>query len=245
MIRDSSTPATGAPSGAPLLVGPRARSGMQALADRLTANGHPARVFGHPARAPANRDALVGAVVALGSSLAGWAQAEWALIGGSFSLAVVVLLGAGWVVWPRASAWTVIVGNPSAATVRLHTLALDIRRPQRWRHAVAAVPGVLVLLFPGQPVAFVCGVVAVAVCAYDPVRARDVPLEAAAAWASKHVDPAATVLVSTASSGYGEGVEAVVNWFALNPAKLELHLDEEGESGVRERLGKLGLKVPS
>lgn len=245
MIRDNLSPASAPPSGAPLLVGPRARSGMQALADRLAASGHPVRVFGHPARAPANRDALVGAVVALAAALAGWAQAEWALIGGSFSLAVVALLGAGWVVWPRASAWTVIVGTPSAATVRLHILALDIRRPQRWRHAIAAVPGGLVLLFPGQPVAAVCALVAVAVCAYDPVRARDVSIDAAAAWAAKQAaDPSAVVLVSTASSGHGEGVEAVVNWFALDRTKIELHLDEEGESGVRERLAKLGLKGP-
>ena len=110
---------------------------------------------------------------------------------------------------------------------------------------MAAVPGMLVLLFPGHPVAAVSALVAVAICAFDPVRARDVPLDAAAAWAATHAaDGSALVLVSTASSGYGEGVEAVVNWFALDPTKLELHLDEEGESGVRERLGKRGLRAP-
>ncbi len=241
----ASSPSDATPSGAPLLVGPRARSGMQALADRLIARGHPARVFGHPARAPANRDALVGALGGLGAALGGWLEPELALVLGALSLGVTTLLAAGWAVWPRVSAWTVIVGRPSAATVHLHALALDIRRPQRWRFGVASLPLVFAVLFPGQPAAAIVALVAVAVCAYDRVGVRPIQLDAAAAWAERHAaDPEAVVLVSTASSGYGEGVEAVAHWFAMDPTKLVLHLDEEGDSGGRERLRKLGLKGP-
>ena len=61
---DPAQPAAAVGPAPPLLVGPRARAGMANLVDRLLAVGRVARVFGHPARFPPNRDALVAAGVA-------------------------------------------------------------------------------------------------------------------------------------------------------------------------------------
>ncbi len=230
--------------GAPLLVGPRARSGMQALADRVAGAGHPARVFGHPALVPANRDVLVVAAGSLSAASLSWLWVGSAIVAGGLALALAVVVACGMSVWPRAAAWTVIAGRPSPQIRHIHVLAVDVRRPQRWRLAVAAFPIVLSTLFPGDWMGVAAGVVALAVCAYDPLRARQLTLDAAAAWANEQAnEPDSLVLVSTAASGYGEGVIAVVDWFGLDPAPIELHLDEEGDSGVLPRLAAYGLKV--
>lgn len=230
--------------GAPLLVGPRARSGMQALADRVAGAGHPARVFGHPALAPANRDVLVVAAGSLTAAAFSWLWVDVAITINMLALALAVAVWGGMSAWPRVAAWTVIAGRPSPQIRRIHVLAVDVRRPQRWRLAVAAFPIVLSTLFPGEWMGTAAGVVALAVCAYDPFRARQFTLDAAAAWANERVnEPESLVLVSSAASGYGEGVIAVVDWFGLDVGAIELHLDEEGDSGVIARLAAYGLKV--
>ncbi|MBM4369377.1 MAG: hypothetical protein FJ102_24405, partial [Deltaproteobacteria bacterium] len=56
---------------APRLFGARARAGMMALADRCTAEGLVARVFGYPAAAPPDRDALVAGIVTVFAGIVG------------------------------------------------------------------------------------------------------------------------------------------------------------------------------
>jgi hypothetical protein len=229
----------------PLLAGARARAGMQALADRLAEAGTPARVFGHPAMLPGNGNVLLAAGSAGLAALVGLVAPEVGRLASLGAVAFVGLLGLGVDLWPRTAAWTVIVGQPGRDTRRLSVLALDNRVPRRWLFGVAAAAAAVNTAAPGAALGLVVAVVACAACIVERGRPRALPLETALAWVARRAGvPGTVVLVSTAASGYGEGVDCVVDWFELDRRALQVEVDEEQPSGVVERLRAAGIGAP-
>lgn len=230
------------PDALPRLTGARARAGVQALADRLAAAGLVARVFGHPARVPANRDAVFAALVGVAAAGVAWVAPSAALWLGGVVLGVAGIAAGGVALWPRRAAWTVVVNAPVPTVRAVHVLALDRRRTVRAFYAVAALPGAALWLSPGSAWPVGVALVAAAICAVDLARPRPIALDAAERWVLERAGRAdALVLVTTAGSAHGEGVRAVVDWFGLPGRALQVHLDEDGDSGVVARLGALGI----
>jgi len=240
VVSTASPPTASSP---PLLVGARARSGVTALEARLRDVGTPVRVFGHPARVPANRDALAAALVTVAAGALGWAVPSVGRPAALVAALIAVALRYGGGGWPRAAAWTLIVGEPVRRPIRrIVALALDVRRPHEWAFSVILAFSLLGLIVPGTPLPLACAALGVALTVWDPVRARPVGIDAAEAWVRQHVGaPDTLVLVSTATSGYGEGVLAVIDWFKLDRAAITVEVDEEGDSGVRRRLSRQGV----
>lgn len=230
------------PDPLPLLSGVRARAGMQALAERLGRQGRAVRVFGHPARLPANRDSLAVALVGTLVGALTWLLPDLALelAGAAAAFAAAVALGLA--PWPRRAAWTLIVGTPGPQVRELVVLALDRRRVRRAWLGVAALPAAAALALPGEPWPAVVGLVACGVCAIDGVGPRPITLDAAAAWVERQPGSAERLcLVTTAGSALGEGITAVVDWFGLPAGALRITVDEEADSGVVARLAALGV----
>ncbi|MSQ04093.1 MAG: hypothetical protein EXR71_19760 [Myxococcales bacterium] len=215
---------------------------MVALSERVGASGACTRVFGHPARMPANRDALAAAALGTAMACLSWPLPGLTLWFGAIGLTGVLLAALGVSLWPRQPAWTLIVGVPGSTIRHIDLLALDVRRPRRWLAAVAALPAAVCLLTPGTPWALGAGLVAVAVCTMEVTRARELSIDAVVDWVLARAGrDGVLVLVSTAGSAYGEGVAAVVDWFGLRGGELSITIDEEGDSGVRRRLADLGI----
>ncbi len=215
---------------------------MQALADRLSAAGLPARVFGHPARLPGDGNVLIAAGGALIAALAGLVMPE---VGRIASLAAVALCAAlffGLSLWPKVAAWTVIVGSPGTATRTLRVLALDHRVPHRWLFVSAAAASTIGTLLPGSSTSMVAALAALLSCGVERGRPRELSLEAAMAWVQQRPPTADSVtLVSTAASGFGEGVACVVGWHQIDRARLRVEVDEQVSTGVVERLRAAGI----
>ena len=235
----AASPGSDAP---PLLVGPRARVGMTKLVERANAAGRTARVFGFPARFPANRDALLAGGLSLLASTVAWASPTVGMWAGAVATAATAALAGGLPLWPRSAAWTVIVGHPGPATRRVQVLALDERHPRRWLFGGAAAASVLVLLAPGLPATIGLAAISALLPLWDPARARSIGLDAALAWVlQRPEEPGTLTLVTTAGSGYGEGILAVLDWFEIDRSKVECRVDEASDSGVKSRLAAAGV----
>ena len=232
-----------ATAASPRLYGARARAGMQALADRVVANHLPARVFGHPVASPPDRDALVAALFSAAVCGVGWIFPGIALFAGATGVLACAIIGFLWFTpWPRCGGWTVVVGKPSAGIQRLSVLALDVREPRRYLTAVAGFAAGLSAAAPAWPGPIGIALLVAVVAAVDRVRAREIPIERAEAWVMAHAPGAdALVLVSTAGSGHGEGVRAIVDWYALDGRNLLLEIDEEHVGSTLRRLNAVGI----
>lgn len=228
---------------APRLYGARARAGMQALLERIQSHGAPARLFGHPALAPANRDGLVAGLVACFALMFGAIWPAVAIPAGLAAVFVCAAIGFSWFQpWPRQGAWTIIVGEPGPAVRKMVVLALDTREPRPWLSPLAGSTAALGILFPGWwGAAGLASIVAVA-AAIDRARSREISLEQADEWVrSRPPASGSLVLVTTAGSGFCEGVQAVVDWYGLPGREITIEIDESHAGRAARRLSLLGI----
>jgi hypothetical protein len=215
---------------------------MQVLVDRLTEAGLRAVVFGHPARLPGDGNVLVAAGSALLSALTGLVWAEVGRLAGLGAVALGALLLFGLELWPRAPAWTVIVGQPGPHVRRVQVLALDVRRAHRWPYLLAMASAASVAIAPGSSFSVVVAMVAAGACIVARGRPRELAVEAAVEWVRRRAQaPDVLVLVSTAASAFGEGVSCVLDWYHVDGARLGVEIDEEVPSGVVARLRAQGI----
>lgn len=216
---------------------------MHALVGRLSGHGLPARLFGHPAAPLVDRDALVAGIGALIASLLAWVAPSIGLMVAAVAVLLSAAIGFQWFApWPRSSAWTVIVGRPGPDVRRLVVLALDVRQPRRWLTPLAGGSALLAGLAPLWPGAIALATAVVLVALFDRVRGRDIPIEQAESWViARAGDVDQLVLVSTAGSGHGEGIRAVVDWYGLPAAELSIEIDEVAGSATSRRLRSYGV----
>ncbi len=220
---------------------------MMALAERCTAEGLVARVFGYPAASPPNRDALVAGLVTVTAGILSAALPGAGPLPGLVATLFAAGVGFGWVrPWPRRAAWAVVVGTPGPAVKRVVALALDERRPRPWLSAVVGASAAVLVLFPGVPWAVGLAALVALLALYDPVHAREIGLEQAFSWVRGRAGgPDTLLLVGTAVSGGGEGVAAVIDWFALDGRAVAVSIDEARPSGASRRLDAMGIGTTS
>lgn len=216
---------------------------MHALVDRLTGRGLPTRLFGHPAAPLTDRDALVASAGALVASVFAWFVPDFALPLAAGAVLLCAAIGFRWLApWPRSAAWTVIIGRPGPGIRRVAVLALDVRKPRSWLTPAAGGAAVMAGLAPDWvgAMAIAAGVFAAAL--FDRVRGRNIPIEQAEAWVvARGGDTERLILVSTAGSGHGEGIQAVVDWFGLAGGELVIEIDEEVTGATARHLRNLGI----
>ncbi|MBM4391764.1 MAG: hypothetical protein FJ090_11635 [Deltaproteobacteria bacterium] len=220
---------------------------MMALADRCTAEGLVARVFGYPASSPPNRDALVAGIVTVIAGMVGAGVPGVGPLPGLVATLFSAGVGFGWVrPWPRRAAWAVVVGTPGPEVKRVSALALDERRLRPWLSPVVGASAALLVVFPGEPWAVGPAALVALLACYDPVRARDLGLEQALAWVRARAgDPETILVVGTAVSGGGEGVAAVVDWYGYDGRAVAVSIDEARPSGASRRLDAMGIGTVS
>lgn len=216
---------------------------MHALVDRLAGSGLPARLFGHPVAPLVDRDALVAGIGALIASVFAWLVPSAALPVAAIATLLCASIGFQWFApWPRASGWTVIVGRPGPDTRRLTVLALDVRKPRLWLTPAAGGSTLLAGVAPEWPGALSIAVAVVIAALFDRVQRRDILIEQAEAWVLARAGvPGQLVLVSTAGSGHGEGIRAVVDWYCLPASELLIEIDETVSGATVRRLRAYGV----